>query len=391
MRVCGRRGFGRAGTSRTRRSPRCPSRSAACPIWPGCASAGHLRAWLRHLRVRCTFESAGLRRDAVRHAIGCARATSWVTAVQDRQEHADHRAARVVRQPVQSPLTVRPPGTCRTWLRHLCVRCTLDAAGLWLDAVRHAIGRARATSWVTSVQDDLENADRRAARVVRQPVQSRRTVRLPGTCARWVRHSRVRCTLESAGAVAGCGAARDRMGVLDFVGSAAQVNREHADHRAARVVHQPVQAQLTVRPPGSCRAWLRHLCVRCTLDAAGLWLDAVRHAAGCARATSWVTSVQGDPEDADRRAARVVRQPVQAQQTVRPLGTCTRGCGTLASGARWMRPGCGGDAVRHAIGCACVMSWVRPGRTIENTPITALPKSFTSLPQLAGCVSSLIA
>ncbi len=54
---CG--GFGRAGRSRTRRSPRCPSRSPACPSSAGCASAGQLRAWLRHVRAQCTFELAG--------------------------------------------------------------------------------------------------------------------------------------------------------------------------------------------------------------------------------------------------------------------------------------------------------------------------------------------
>jgi hypothetical protein len=49
------------------------------------------------------------------------------------------------------------------------------------------------------------------------------------------------------------------------------------------------------------------------------------------------------------------------------------------------------DAVPHAIGCALATSWVRPCRDIINTSIAALPESFTSLPQLEGCVSSLIA
>jgi hypothetical protein len=48
----------------------------------------------------------------------------------------------------------------------------------------------------------------------------------------------------------------------------------------------------------------------------------------------------------------------------------------LESAGLWL------DAVRHAIGCACAMSWVRPCRTIENTSIAALPESFGSLSNL---------
>jgi hypothetical protein len=40
--------------------------------------------------------------------------------------------------------------------------------------------------------------------------------------------------------------------VCHVAGSAVQVHREHADRRAARVVHPPVQAHLSVRPPGTC-------------------------------------------------------------------------------------------------------------------------------------------
>ena len=81
-------------------------------------------------------------------------------------------------------------------------------------------------------------------------------------------------------AVAGCGAARDRTRACDVAGSGVQDYPGHADRRTARVVRQPVPAPLSVRPPITLRAWLRHLRVRCTLDAAGLWLDAVRHAIG---------------------------------------------------------------------------------------------------------------
>jgi hypothetical protein len=74
--------------------------------------------------------------------------------------------------------------------------------GLWRDAERHAIGCARVDFGVTAVQVDREHVDRCAARVVRQPVQSRRSVRPPGTCARGCGSLRARCTLETAGAVA---------------------------------------------------------------------------------------------------------------------------------------------------------------------------------------------
>jgi hypothetical protein len=71
------RGFGRSGRSRTRRSPRCPSRSAACPILSLCVCAGHLARVAAALGRRRTLKSAGKWLDAVRHAIGCACATSW--------------------------------------------------------------------------------------------------------------------------------------------------------------------------------------------------------------------------------------------------------------------------------------------------------------------------
>jgi hypothetical protein len=115
----------------------------------------------------------------------------------------------------------------------------------------------------------------------------------------------------------------------------------------------------------------------------GLWLDAVRHAIGCARALSWVTSVQGDLEHADHRAARVVQQPVQSRLAVRPpISTCARGCGTCASGARWMRPGCGWMRCGMRSDARVRRRGKRPCRYIENTPIAALPESFTSLSNL---------
>jgi hypothetical protein len=107
-----RRWFDRAARSRTLRSPRCPSRSAACPISAHCASGGHLRAWLRHLRVPCMLESAGLWLDAVSARDRMRLCYVMGSAAQGDLEHFDRRAARVVRQPVQSRLTVRPPGSC---------------------------------------------------------------------------------------------------------------------------------------------------------------------------------------------------------------------------------------------------------------------------------------
>ncbi len=226
-----------------------------------------------------------------------------------------------------------------------------------------------------------------------------------------------------------------------------QVYREHADRGAARVVRQPVPAQLSVRPPvscargcGTCASWLeavrhrsdarvrrrgfgraggsrtrrsprcpgrsaacqssafcasaghsaRRGCGTCASGERrmrpGLWL---RCGAACDRTrTCGVlgSAVQVYREHADRRATRVVRPPVQSRLTVRPPGTCARKCGTCASGERRMRPGLWLDAVRHAIGCACAASWVRPCRNIENTPIAALPMSFGDLPELrSGC------
>jgi hypothetical protein len=62
-----RRNFGRAGMSTTRRSPRCPSLSAARPIFIHCAPAGQLRAWLRHVHiVACGAAGAAARCGAAR-------------------------------------------------------------------------------------------------------------------------------------------------------------------------------------------------------------------------------------------------------------------------------------------------------------------------------------
>jgi hypothetical protein len=125
--------------------------------------------------------------------------------------------------------------------------------------------------------------------------------------------------------------------------------REHADRRAARVVRPPVQAQLTVRAPGTCARG----CGTCASDA--LWSPpgcswmrcGMRTDAGCDAARDLMrlcdvegSAAQGYREHADRRVARVVRPPVQSLHTVRPPGTCARGCGTCASGARWGPPGC---------------------------------------------------
>ncbi len=103
--------------------------------------------------------------------------------------------------------------------------------------------------------------------------------------------------------------------MCDVVGSAVQVDREHTDRRAARVVYQPVQAQLSVRPPGTLRARLRH------------WR---------ARVTSWV-----------RPCRDITNTPIAAlPESFGSLSNlyylcvcralCARGCGTCASGARWI-------------------------------------------------------
>jgi hypothetical protein len=254
----------------THRSARCPSRSPACPISTNCAPAGHLRAWVRHLRFGARASQDGLQRHAMRHAIGCVCVTSWV------------RPCRTIES---TPIAALPElFTHLSYLKSLCVR-------------------------------------RAAARV---------------GCG-----TRVPVIVGFRRAVAGCDVARDRMRVFHVVGSALQDDREHADRRAARVVHQLVPAPLSVRSPGTLRAWVLLLRVRCALESGALWLDAVRHAIRCACADVVGSAVQGDHEHADRRTARVVRQPVPAHLYVRPPGTCARGCGTCASGALWSRPGCG--------------------------------------------------
>jgi hypothetical protein len=352
MRACGRRGFGRAGTSRTRRSPRCPSRSPACPSSAHCASAGHLRAWLRHLGAQCTFESrlavagCGAARDRMRvcDAVG--------SAVQDDREHADRRAARVVHQPVQSPFTVRPPGT---WARG-CGTCASDARWSlpgcgWMRCGTRSDARVRCRGFGRAGRSRTRRSPRCPSRSAACPTSA--ICASAGHLRAWVAALARRCSFESAGAVAGCGAARDRMRACDVVGSAVQVHREHADRRAARVVHQPVQSRHTVRPPGTCRAWLRHLRLRCTLESGGLWLDAARHAIGCACVTSWV-----------RPCRRIVNAPIAALPesfgSLSNLGSlcvrrapCAHDCGSLCVRCTLKSAGLWLDSVRHAIGCAC--------------------------------------
>jgi hypothetical protein len=102
-------------------------------------------------------------------------------------------------------LCVRPDP--RTWAWHLRVRFTWGR--------RHAIGRACATSRVRPCRI-IANTP-----IAALPESFARLSKLEYLCVRrgtlraWLRHLRARCTYESAGAVAGCGAARDRMRVCD--------------------------------------------------------------------------------------------------------------------------------------------------------------------------------
>jgi hypothetical protein len=168
----------------------------------------------------CAPVHVGVGRDVA--GCGAARDRTRVcyvmgSALQGDREHADRHAARVVRRPVQSPLTVRPPGTCARG----CGPC---ASGALLSPAGAAAGcgaardRTRVCDVVTSAaQDDLEHFDRRAARVVRPPVPAHLFVRAPATCVRGCASG----ALEHIGvgrAVAGCSAARDRMRVCDVVG-----------------------------------------------------------------------------------------------------------------------------------------------------------------------------
>jgi hypothetical protein len=160
-----RPGFGRAGGSRRRRSPRCPSRSAACPILSTCASAGAVAG------MRCgTQPDARVRKSRV-----------WPR-----------------RTIINTPIAALPESFGRlSKLTSLCVRRAPARVGAALARpVLVGVGRAVAGCGaardrmracdvlVSAAQVYQEHADRRAARVARQPFRSRHTVRAPGTCAR---------------------------------------------------------------------------------------------------------------------------------------------------------------------------------------------------------------
>jgi hypothetical protein len=140
-----RRGFGRAGRSRTRRSPRCPSRSPACPISTNCASAGHRRAWLRHLRVcenllsppGCGGMRCGPRSDARVRRRGFGRAGGSLT----------HRSPRCPSRSAACPISAHC--ACAGHLRaRCCGTCALALVRVGRAVVRHLIGCACATSRV---------------------------------------------------------------------------------------------------------------------------------------------------------------------------------------------------------------------------------------------------
>jgi hypothetical protein len=130
------------------------------------------------------------------------------------------RSCRII---IDTPIGALPESfTSLPQLRYLCVRRAPAHLGVALARPVYLGSAARDRTRVCDVvgsaaQDDHEHVDRRTARVVRQPAPAQLAVRPPGTLRAWLRHLRVRCSLESAGAVAGCGAACDRMRGCDVL------------------------------------------------------------------------------------------------------------------------------------------------------------------------------
>jgi hypothetical protein len=323
--------------------------------------------WLRHVRVGACWSGW----DAEWHA---------------NQSDAIGAVVWLCRVIADSPIAALPNSFISlSELRYLCVRRaparlaaalarwrSLESAGLWLNPVRHAIGCARATSRVRPCRRILDTP------IAALPESFGSLSELYSLCVR-----RAPC-------VRGCGTCASvstraggiwRVAGRHLIGCACAASRV----RPCRYI---VNSTIAALPDSfGSLSKLEELCVRRaparvavalarwrSFESAGLWLDVVA-ARDRMRACDVVGSVvQDDQEHADRRAARVARQPVQSLHTVRPPGTCARGCGNL------------GDAEWHGIGWARATSWVRPCREIINASIAVLPASFSSLSNLYhGC------
>jgi hypothetical protein len=228
--------------------------------------------------------------------LGCAYATSWVTAVQVHHEHFDRRAARVVRPPVQSPLSVRPPGTLRAWLRHLRVGARLESAGLWLDAVRHAIRGACFMSWVRPCRTientpiaALHESFTRLSQLEYLCVR-RAAARVAAACAPGARWSPPGCGWGCGWMR--CGTRSDARVRCRGFGRAGRSGTCRSPRCPSRSPACPISNHCACA--GQLRAWQRHVRVRCTFESAGLCLVAVRHAIGCACADVMGSAVQVD-------------------------------------------------------------------------------------------------
>jgi hypothetical protein len=356
------RRFGRAGRLRTRRSPRCPSRSAACPSSPHCASAGRLRAWVRHWFI-------GAHRSGRRLDARVWRFTPWCG-------RAGRSRAR------RSPCCPSRSAACP--ISAHCASVGHLRTGLWLvvvahrsgrmrrDAVRHAIGCAGVASWCGRAgRSRARRSPRCPSRSAACPISAhcasadnaRVTVAALVRGHRQERSPTLRCRASSNGLAL-------RRGVP------VQVYHEHTNRRLARVVRQPVQARHTVRLPALVRG-----CGTCASARHGTGLDAVRHAIGCACAMSWVrpcrviesTPIGALPESLGRLSNLYNLCVRRAPASVAAALARRR---SLESAGLWL------DAVWRAIGCARAASWVRPCRTIEDTPIGTLPESLGSLSDL---------